>query len=155
MVGPGTLINSEIQELRFQIQELQGSVAGNHNPPTVAVSVSNCLQVSQPTTNHSIMGGRNEQDTHRRAATVVTKQHVRASTAANLRPWTDPLVNTVADNECNTNKDTCCSGKNFIVLHSTYGTADVYAYDSSIQPIENLPIVTAATAYDNTVTCLQ
>ncbi len=43
-------------------------------------------------------------------------------------------------------------GKNFIVLHSTYGIADVYAYDSSIQPIENLPIVTAATAYDNTVT---
>ena len=63
--------------------------------------------------------------------------------------WTDPPVDTTADNECKTNADTCCLGKNFLVLHSTYRTADVYAYDTSIQPIENVPFVTAATAFDD------
>jgi hypothetical protein len=55
-------------------------------------------------------------------------------------------------NECDTNADTCCLGKNFLVLHSTFRTADVYAYDTSIKPIENVSIVTGATAYDDPVT---
>ena len=38
-----------------------------------------------------------------------------------------------------------------VVLQATYRTADVYAYDTSIAPIENIPIVTGATAYDNPV----
>ena len=143
--------NSEIQELRSQIQELQGSVAGRSTPPTDTVSVSNRSQVSQMTTNHSIMGGRNEQASNRqarRAAAVVTKQHIKSSKASRL--WIDPPPNTTADNKCDTNADTCCLGKNFIVLNSTYRTADVYAYDTSrIQPIENVPIVTAATAFDD------
>jgi hypothetical protein len=62
------------------------------------------------------------------------------------KTWNDPPVNTVAENECDTNADTCCLGRNFVVLHATYRTADVYAYDASIQPIENVPIVTGATA---------
>ena len=69
--------NSKIQELRSQIQELQGSVAGSNTPPTDTVSVSNRSQVSQMTTNHSIMGGRNEQagnrQARRAAAVLVTK----------------------------------------------------------------------------------
>ena len=52
-------------------------------------------------------------------------------------------------NECDTNADTCCLGRNFVILQSTFRTADVYAYDTSIQPIENVPIVTGATAYDD------
>jgi hypothetical protein len=64
--------------------------------------------------------------------------------------WQDPPVNTIAENECDTNADTCCLvGKNFLVLHATFRTADAYAYDMSIQPIENVPIVTGATAYDD------
>jgi hypothetical protein len=55
----------------------------------------------------------------------------------------------MADNECDTNADTCCLGKNFVVLTSTFRTADVYAYDTSIKPIENVPIVSGATAYDD------
>ena len=144
--------SSEIQELRSQIQELQ-SVASTQNPPTDTVSVSNRSHVSQITTNNSIMGGRNEQANHRRAAAVVTKRHVRASTALTIQPaWSDPPANTTAENELDTNADTCCLGRNFIVLQSTYRTADVYAYDTSIQPIENVPIVTAATAYDDVAT---
>jgi hypothetical protein len=66
--------------------------------------------------------------------------------------WQDPPVNTMAENECDTNGDTCCLGKNFLVLDATFRTADVYAYDTSIQPIENVPIVTGATAYDDPTT---
>ncbi|KAI2511631.1 hypothetical protein MHU86_2697 [Fragilaria crotonensis] len=82
---------TEIQELRSQIQELQ-SVTGTQQPPTDTVSVSNRSHVSQMTTNHSIMGGRNEQANNRRAAAVVTKRHVKASIAASTseRPWSDP-----------------------------------------------------------------
>jgi hypothetical protein len=81
---------------------------------------------------------------------VLTKRHLRSATPL-TRTWTDPVVNTAADNECDTNADTCCLGKNFVVLHATFRTADVYAYDTSIKPIENVPIVSGATAYDDPV----
>jgi hypothetical protein len=100
------------------------------------------------------MGGRNEQANNRqsrRAGAVLTKRHVEASTPV-IKTWHDPPEHTVADNECDTNADTCCLGKNFIVLQPTFRTADVYAYDTSIAPIENVPIVTGATAYDDAVT---
>jgi hypothetical protein len=149
---------SEIQELRSQIQELQqtagsstsGTVASN--PPTDTVSVRS--QVSQLSTGQSIMGGRNEQAQQRnarRTAAVTTQRNLRSMTAQE-KTWSDPPVNTVAENECDTNADTCCLGRNFVVLHPTYRTADVYAYDASIQPIENVPIVTGATAYDDPAT---
>ena len=140
--------SSEIQELRSQIQELQSSVNGtNGSPPTDAVSMSIRSQVSQITIGQSIMVGRNEQANNRnarRTAAVVTKRHVRASTTITQLRWSEPPAHTTADNECDTNADTCCLRKNFIVLNPTYRTADVYAYDTSIQPIENVPIVTAA-----------
>ena len=37
----------------------------------------------------------------------------------------------------------------FIVLEMTNRTAEVYPYDSSYDPIENVPIVSGATAYDD------
>ena len=140
---------SEIQELRTQILELQqqNSIA---NPPPDTVSVRS--QVSQITASNSIMGGRNEQATNREArriAAVVTKRHIQSSMA---KPWHDPPPNTIAENECDTNADTCCLGRNFVVLNPTFRTADVYAYDTSIKPIENVPIVSGATAYDDPVT---
>ena len=55
----------------------------------------------------------------------------------------------MAKNECDSNADTCCLGKNFVILNYTRCTADVHAYDKSIQPIENVPIVCGATAYDD------
>ena len=67
------------------------------------------------------MGGRNEQADQRstrRAATVRTQRHLRMTLTT--KAWTDPPVNTRANNECDTNADTCCLGRNFIVLNSTY-----------------------------------
>ena len=52
-----------------------------------------------------------------------------------------------ADNECDTNADTCCLGANFSILAHTRRTADVYSYDQSTAPIEGVPIVSGATAW--------
>lgn len=60
-------------------------------------------------------------------------------------------MNTTADNECDTDADMCCLGKNFIVLNSSFWTADGYAYETSIQPLENVPIITGATGAYNDV----
>ena len=140
----------EIQELRSQIQALQQQANGGSvgSPPTDAGSVRS--QISQITTGTNVMGGRNEQAANRearRAAAVVTTRHLR--TTHSTKSWTDPPAHTAADNECDSNADTCCLGRNFIVLSSTFRTADVYAYDTSIKPIENIPIVSGATAYDD------
>lgn len=146
---------AEIQELRSQVQELGHTVATQSTPPTDTISVSQSSQVSQlTTTNNSIMGGRNEQTQNRqarRAGAVTTRHHIQSSTTVN-RSWIDPPENTCADNECDTNADTCCLARYyFIVLTARFCTADVYAYVTSIQPIANVPIVSLATAYDNPV----
>ncbi|KAI2503240.1 hypothetical protein MHU86_11177 [Fragilaria crotonensis] len=137
---------AEVQELRTQATPLQVS------PPVDSVSVSQRSQVSQITTGQSVMGGRNEQAhirQDRRIAAVTSYRHVASSTHLIRSAFDDPPVNTAAHNECDSNADTCCLGKNFIVLQATYRTADVYAYDSSIKPLENVPIVIGATAYDD------
>ena len=59
---------------------------------------------------------------------------------------------TTAENECDSNADTCCLGPNFVILEYTRRTADVYSYDKSAKPIENVPIVSAATAWDDPIT---
>ena len=66
----------------------------------------------------------------------------------------EPQANTIGLNECDTNADTCCLGQNFIILQfsTPMRTAYVYAYIQSYQPVENVPIVTGATAYDDPVT---
>lgn len=60
-----------------------------------------------------------------------------------------PKPHTRGSNECDTNADTACLGQNFVVLHYTTQTADVFPYDKSYQPLENVPIVSGATAYDD------
>ena len=48
------------------------------------------------------------------------------------------------------NADTCCAGTSFVILSMKRRTADVFPYDSNnYQPLHNVPIVTAATAYDD------
>ena len=54
-----------------------------------------------------------------------------------------------AANECDTNADTCCLGRNFVVLEYTTRTADVYAYDKEIAPLNNVPIYSGATSWDD------
>ena len=61
----------------------------------------------------------------------------------------EPDGGIAAMNECDTNADTCCLGENFKVLQFTRRVADVYAYDQSISPVENVPIVSAATSWDD------
>ena len=61
----------------------------------------------------------------------------------------EPVIS--AENECDTNADTCCLGRNFIVLEYTTRTADVYAYDKEIYPLNNVSIVSVSTAWDDLV----
>ena len=60
----------------------------------------------------------------------------------------EPVAGTVATNESDTNADTCCLGKNFIVQAFTNRTVDVYSYDTLVAPTCNVPIVTGVTAWD-------
>ena len=58
-----------------------------------------------------------------------------------------PIPGTEAAIENDSNADTCCLGKNFVILEYTTKQVDVFAYDKSIKPLENVPIVTGATAW--------
>ena len=59
-----------------------------------------------------------------------------------------------ANNETDSNADTCCPGKNWSVYSYTYCSADVHPYEDSYAPIKDVPIVSGATAFtdDNGVT---
>lgn len=52
-----------------------------------------------------------------------------------------------SNNESDSNADTCCLGKNWIVCEYTTRSADVFPYDDSYEPTKNVPIVSGATAY--------
>ena len=54
-----------------------------------------------------------------------------------------PAPNVTAKNECDSNADTCCLGKNFVVLEYT----NVYSFNNKDPPSPNVPIVTGATAW--------
>ena len=151
------------RDLTRTVQSLQGNAQPTVQlasvsaavPPVIAVPPvqpqrDQNTAVSQVTTNtHSIMGGRNEQAHQRRSAGQVTTTRSLQSTISHT--WSEPAALTVGVNECDSNADTCCLGQNFIVLHATYRTADVYSYDSSATPTHNVPIVTGATAYDDPI----
>ena len=62
----------------------------------------------------------------------------------------EPVIS--AENECDTNADTCCLGRNFIVLEYTTRTADVYDYDKEIDPLNNVLIVSGAIEWDDLAT---
>ena len=79
---------------------------------------------------------------------IVSVKTIRriGSVSANHR---QPEPGVSAANECDTNADTCCLGKNFVVLEYTTRTADVYAYDKDIAPLNDVPIVSGATAWND------
>ena len=54
---------------------------------------------------------------------------------------------TTANNESDSNADTCCLGSNFVPIEFTGRTADVFPYDKSYKPLLNVPIVNAVTAW--------
>ena len=83
--------------------------------------------------------GRNERKTRKKKlnknamtiSTIVTTRHVGSVAASQL----EPKPGIIASNECDSNADTCCLGKNFVILEYIRRLADVYAYNQSIKPI--------------------
>ena len=65
-----------------------------------------------------------------------------------------PQPNITAANETDTNADTCCLGQNFVIISYTSRIADVYPYDTSYKPVQNIPIVSGATAWTNVDDCI-
>ena len=97
----------------------------------------------------TMMGGRNEQmdlQTRNRNIVAVTTKRVISYSKVQAK-FSEPPDGTIANNEADSNADTCCLGTNFKILSYTNKTADVYPYDSTYEPIANVPIVTGATAY--------
>ena len=64
----------------------------------------------------------------------------------------DAIPGSHGRNECDTNADTCCLGQNWRILEYTCRTADVYSYDHTQAPITGVPIVTAATSWNDPTT---
>ena len=61
----------------------------------------------------------------------------------------EPNPGTIAQNESDTNADTCCFGSNFMPLNYSNRSADVHPYSDEYSPIRNIPIISGATAYDH------
>ena len=78
---------------------------------------------------------------------IVTTRRIGLVAASHL----EPKLVIMANNEFDSNADTCCLWKNFFILEYTQRTADVYSYNQSITPIEGVPIVNSATAWDESV----
>ena len=57
-----------------------------------------------------------------------------------------PFPGTEAAIESDSNADTFCSGKNFVILEYTTKHVDVYVHNQGIKPFENVPNVSGATA---------
>jgi hypothetical protein len=133
------------------------------------ISVGQASHISQitqgtPHPGSTMFGGRNEQASYRhpppppshggrgRSQLSISTLRTTPNVAAASATANKPAPNTQAQNECDTNADTCCLGRNFVVLHYTTRSADVYAYDKSYKPQEGIPIVTGGTGYDDSTT---
>jgi hypothetical protein len=51
--------------------------------------------------------------------------------------------------ELDSHADTCVAGANCVALEETYQTVDVSGFSEQLETLKNVPIVTAATAYDD------
>ena len=129
----------------------QGNTQSDDNSSRISAVTMGTTFQSSP--HPHIMGGRNEQayqrqqgpGGYRRVRNVISKRVISKS----ITKMPELAPNTVANNEADTNADTCCLGKNFIPLSYTNRSADVYPYTDAYKPLENVPIVSAATAYDH------
>lgn len=71
---------------------------------------------------------------------------IKKSTEEGRRNKESP-AGTTGLNEADTNAETGVAGRNMLPIHFTTRSADVYGFLSSKGAVENVPIVTAATAY--------
>ena len=61
----------------------------------------------------------------------------------------EPAPNNYATDEADNNADTFCLGMNFTPIEYTNRKADVYPYSDPYETLENVSIVSGATAYDH------
>ncbi|CAJ1955419.1 unnamed protein product [Cylindrotheca closterium] len=123
------------------LNSLVGDLTNRLTVPTEITQDTADTQISQVTTGtngRSIIGGRLQQAQQRQNGGSGTTQRLGVQ---------EPVAGTYADNEMDTNADTCCLSSNFIITAYTQRSADVYAYDSTLPPM-HVPIVSGATAYD-------
>ena len=132
-------------------------------PPPPALPSDNQSHVSQITQGTTMMGGRNDQasksgrhfqngnagGTWKMGAVSSTRRNIKAIEMGSFSTFKEAPANTKAFNETDSNADTCCLGKNFAMLSPTERTADVYPYNAEYEPLHNVPIVSAATAWDD------
>ena len=95
-----------------------------------------------------MLGGRSEQSRLRtRNSNVNAVSTVRFICSNMSFPKNNLSPGRKAQNEMDSNANTCCLGSKFIILEFTNRYADVYPYDKSYGPAKNIPIVTGATAW--------
>ena len=108
--------------------------------------------ITQGNRGASIMGGQNEQEYLRSRNTNgrnISNVHTHRR-FVHAKEVTDPDPNTTGSNEADTNADMCCFDQNFIPIAYTNRLEDVYPYSEAYEPIEDMPIVSGATAYNHT-----
>ena len=111
---------------------------------------------------NSIMGGRNAQGGARHfqggrplwladplmiSQFSSTRKISKSHTNPKKRKISQQVSGKTAMNETDSNADTCCLGCKWTIYNYTTRSADVYSYDSSYEPIKDMPIVSGATAY--------
>ena len=83
-----------------------------------------------------------------RVTAITTKIHI-VSTPTKV---VEPSDNVESENKCDTDANTCCLGSNCLILNYTNISTDIFTYEKSYEIIENVPIVTGKTSYDETIT---
>ena len=130
-----------------------GQVSQVSNPPDDDASHMSGVTIgTQMQSQYSnIMGGRNQQANlrsrkgHPSIGNVITKRKVCEA----ITHMPEPGPNLIANNVADSNADTCCVGTNLVPIAYTNRSADIYPYSDSYTPMKNVPIVSAATAYDH------
>ena len=143
--GSNRFINQAARGQEYNNRSQQSN--GNHFLHISSVTMGTQFQVPQG----GVMGGCNEQasfrgrnQNNRNIHNVISRRKV-----GNVSRVPEPKPNTHAFNEADTNADTCCLGKNFVPISYTNCSADVYPYHDAYEPLENVPIVSGATAFDH------
>ena len=113
---------------------------GSNSQPSLISAVTMSTQADYQSQG-GLMGGRNEQSQkggpgmgYRRVSNVVSKRRK----IMGVEKLPEPKPNTVANNEADTNADTCCLGTNFVPIAYTNRSADVYPYNEAYEPLENI-----------------
>jgi hypothetical protein len=159
----GDQASRRIQELEQRLSDMETRAGDQTQPPPVGHIDTDVQSRISQVTQSTMMGGRNAQaqqrgntpvppgglydQTGRRIATLISKS-VRQVAALDSTPIPNEApAFTSADNECDSNADTCVLGKNFKLIELTGRVADVYGYKGDEH--DAIHIVSGITAYDH------